>query len=392
MDGIPMIRQTLSIFAAFLHLEGVQRRRSTRAASARVRRSAIGAKPLGTAALLLCLASCAAPEGNPAAHASVDTPPTDADIARLVRQLGDENFHVREKAQEQIEALPTSALNAVKVAVARSTDAEIKRRGEQALEVLEIRAAPITQAELAEMLRSAVWKDNLHRLKWLIRLGAPVDTYVAIWPNRYFSPEDAGIVGKTIHWAASKNYMGVVEVLLAHGDNVNAQGRDGSTPLHWAAEENSVEVAEFLLTHSAEVNSKDSSGWTALQLAANRGHKNIAGLLLDHGADMNAKENSYSMTALHVATNGGHYDTLKLLLTHGADVNAKTNDGQTALHVTAQRDLWAGQKDMAELLLVHGADPHLKDSQGKTPLDLWPELAKIVQKVESEKAAKAQKP
>jgi len=73
-----------------------------------------------------------------------------------------------------------------------------------------------------------------------------------------------------LHWAAANNRLEVVQVLLAHGADVNARdgdkdnARDGDkdtplyhTPLHHAARNNSLEVAQVLLAHGADVNARD---------------------------------------------------------------------------------------------------------------------------------------
>jgi hypothetical protein len=64
-------------------------------------------------------------------------------VDALVAKLGSEEWAVREVAQKEIEALPVSALEAVKVAVGRSTDAEIKYRGERAIRRLVQKASPL---------------------------------------------------------------------------------------------------------------------------------------------------------------------------------------------------------------------------------------------------------
>jgi formylglycine-generating enzyme required for sulfatase activity len=59
----------------------------------------------------------------------------------LVAKLGDDDYFVREAAQKGIEALPGSALGAVKASVGRRVaDAEIKHRGEKAVAALEEKA------------------------------------------------------------------------------------------------------------------------------------------------------------------------------------------------------------------------------------------------------------
>jgi formylglycine-generating enzyme required for sulfatase activity len=72
-----------------------------------------------------------------------ENPPPSVDAAlwksvdTLVARLGDDDYHAREAAQKVIEALPASALEAVKASVERRfTDKEIKWRGEKAVAVL----------------------------------------------------------------------------------------------------------------------------------------------------------------------------------------------------------------------------------------------------------------
>jgi formylglycine-generating enzyme len=71
-----------------------------------------------------------------------ENPPPGVDAALwksvdgLVAELGDDDYYVREAAQKEIEALPASALEAVKASVGRAEDAEIKMRGGKAVAAL----------------------------------------------------------------------------------------------------------------------------------------------------------------------------------------------------------------------------------------------------------------
>jgi formylglycine-generating enzyme required for sulfatase activity len=72
-----------------------------------------------------------------------ENPPPGVDAAlwktvdTLVAKLGDDDYHVREAAQKEIEVLPVSALAAVKASVERrSADSEIKLRGGKAVAAL----------------------------------------------------------------------------------------------------------------------------------------------------------------------------------------------------------------------------------------------------------------
>jgi formylglycine-generating enzyme required for sulfatase activity len=98
-----------------------------------------------TIPLLLLLASGCSGVGpaNKSSPPPGENPPPGVDAAlwktvdTLVAKLGDDDYHVREAAQKEIEALPASALEAVKAAAERrSSDLEIRRRGEKAVAVL----------------------------------------------------------------------------------------------------------------------------------------------------------------------------------------------------------------------------------------------------------------
>ena len=70
---------------------------------------------------------------------------------------------------------------------------------------------------------------------------------------------------------------------------------------------------------------------------------------------------------------------LSELLKMGVYVNTQDPDGNTALHMAAER----GLKEVAKLLLSHGACVNLLNAQGKKPIDLWgkwddPELTKLL--------------
>lgn len=74
------------------------------------------------------------------------------------------------------------------------------------------------------------------------------------------------------------------------------------------------------------------------------------------------------------------FDCLSELLKMGVYVNTQDPDGNTALHVAAER----GLKKVAKMLLSHGACINLPNARGKKAIDLWgklddPEISKLLQ-------------
>ena len=162
--------------------------------------------------------------------------------------------------------------------------------------------------------------------------------------------------------------LDIIEMLLAHGANVNAQlkkqtpyrtkvdrGADtmlttGTTPLLRAAKAGDAQVMQLLLAKGADVKLATKFGITPVMAAAGLG----------------AKEED---TTGRRKTEAEAIASLKLCLDAGADVNAATTTGQTAgqtaLHGAAQK----GWDQVVQFLADHGAKLDAVDKKGRTPLD-----------------------
>ena len=76
-----------------------------------------------------------------------------------------------------------------------------------------------------------------------------------------------------------------VEELLAEGEDPNALGERGRTPLMVAAEAGHESVVRVLLAAGAEPSFTDALGETALVMAAAHGHADVCKLLLPHARE-----------------------------------------------------------------------------------------------------------
>ena len=202
---------------------------------------------------------------------------------------------------------------------------------------------------------------------------------VRAWLDLGANPNAANDNGWTaLIIAASKNYSGVVNILLAAGANPNATLDNGFTALMWAAQEGYLGVANILLAAGANPNATPDDGFTALMWTAQEGYPEIANILLAAGANPNmAKNDGY--TALMWAAQEGYLEVANILLAAGANPNATLDDGFTAL-------MWATQKgypEVAKILLAAGANPNATKDNGFTALmraaqQGYPETANIL--------------
>lgn len=169
--------------------------------------------------------------------------------------------------------------------------------------------------------------------------------------------------------AAMNDYLGVVDVLLTGGANVEAK-QLGKTALLTAARRGHREIVAVLLTGGANIEvpaetSETDIGHSALVSAACQGHCEVLETLLARGANIEAMDqDAEGGNALIVAACGGRSEVVELLLAHGANIEAKRHDGGTALLAAAA----SGHCEVVVAFLAHGANIEAPDSTGNTSL------------------------
>src|SRR5687768_11215537 len=134
-----------------------------------------------------------------------------------------------------------------------------------------------------------------------------------------------------LHWAAHRDDLESVDLLVAAGANVNAANDLGATPL-WVASTNGVAVSKRLLEAGANPNLALLAGETPLMAAARAGQAGVASLLLAKGANANAR-GPRGQTALMWAVSERHPGVVKALLAGGADVHARSDEWREMMAV-----------------------------------------------------------
>ncbi len=169
---------------------------------------------------------------------------------------------------------------------------------------------------------------------------------------------------KDINRFVASNVESIIKFLSEAGTDINAFDSDGFTLLMWAAKKNNVALVILLLALKADPNKANMYGETALMHAAINGHQAIVTLLLKAQANKNAV-NAHGQTALMLASKEGFTPIVELLINAGTHINAATKTGTTALMVAASM----GHKDIVKLLINAGALVNLINVNGLTALD-----------------------
>ncbi|KAB2978602.1 MULTISPECIES: ankyrin repeat domain-containing protein [unclassified Wolbachia] len=114
--------------------------------------------------------------------------------------------------------------------------------------------------------------------------------------------------------------------ILENGEDINAQDKDGMTPLHWAVADNNKELAKLLIKHRADVDARNRDKHTPLHYAAVHGYVEIAKYLIDNGANVNAQDQDEHIP-LYFAVTNDNKELAKLLIKHGAHRSLIKDEG-----------------------------------------------------------------
>ncbi|CAB0037247.1 unnamed protein product [Trichogramma brassicae] len=191
---------------------------------------------------------------------------------------------------------------------------------------------------------------------------------------------------------------------------IDAQNKDGDTPLLMALQSRGTKKFEMLLERGADPNVINRDGWTALHFLSRR----ISDDFMLHFFEITDNirktvqidaQNKDGDTPLHMAVRSGSNKKFEMLLERGADPNVTNRDGWTALHFLSRRisddfmwhffeitdkirrtvmidardkkgrtplcaALFVKNTEAAEQLLERGANPNLADVNGWTPLHI----------------------
>jgi ankyrin repeat protein len=178
-----------------------------------------------------------------------------------------------------------------------------------------------------------------------------------------------------LHKAVAECDIERVRQLVAAGADVNAPDEDGATPLHYAGAERHVDIIRLLLEAGADLSSVDKQGKTAENWANSTYWGDIMApiLLMEQRflaeADppqADRPEIPAGPSPLERAILEDDLDTLARLLEKSDQPEGADPFWASPIVIAVN----AGRPRAIEFLVKHGSDPNLTDADGETPLHI----------------------
>jgi len=233
-----------------------------------------------------------------------------------------------------------------------------------------------------ELLHRACYNLNYELIKYLIEHGANSDATNSIIGNRPLMTIIYAFVSKyrqdhhKLFNTLWPDFLKIVKFLISLGASVNTVNDIGETPfLHFSHDffsnpcllrnEACVNLIDYFIEIGANVNTRDRKKQTILHYACQYGNKRHMNYLIEKGADPNTEDHE-GKTPLFIACSNNNTDCIEYLVEFGVDINKEDREGRTPLFIVCLNN----NEKYIKYLVEHGANPNKKDRQENTPLSI----------------------
>ena len=207
-------------------------------------------------------------------------------------------------------------------------------------------------------LFNAVYHENKDLIEMLLDRDADITSEAKLGDYLRFTP---------LHLAAAKNSHAIIRMFKCKGiDNIDVRTEDQFTALHYAAIKNSLLAMELLVSLGARIDVQNLDGETPLRLAAQNGHLEAVRYLLGVGLMASKFPDVNEITpAIHAVSVDGQIQSQPPLNTRFT-VEVWRRDKDIALRLAAQN----GHAEIVTVLLAEGANHESIAELGSSPLHL----------------------
>jgi ankyrin repeat protein len=230
-------------------------------------------------------------------------------------------------------------------------------------ECLRLLLSQAVALDLTSALAAPISIGDIEGVRLLLEAGAdPTRPFQAdlLGASREADPP-IGAVAAAIECDCSAE---LIALLLKHGGDPNAPGRDGSSPVRLATRRGRTDVAELLARYGANDRATEVDRFLAACIHADRDQARR--LLGDH-PDLLGRLSDEDRGSMIAAAGYGDIEAVRLMLELGFPVTTRAGEhGCTALHAAAL----SGSAELIRLLIDAGADLEARDATwNSTPLD-----------------------
>ena len=217
----------------------------------------------------------------------IEEPAVVQEIQRMVHALANPpppppaKTYNRELAPQLIEAVKTGDIPEMERLLQRgaSPNHKVPTGGEDSLRWSAVRWAAMKGSEARtaeEMERDPLLEHGVEVLQLLLAHGGDID-----------QTDESGQTALHTACFLGESRRDIIEALLEAGAETDIVGRDGFSPLHWAAKQNNLGIPTLLEEYGAEIDLGDNYDMTPLFIASDRQFSGMVNELLSLGADPN---------------------------------------------------------------------------------------------------------